>query len=330
LMVQEKTQDKKLPLRHTFMLETIMDLKNNKRKKVDTLTDQERLQKFVANIVKKKSGSSSSQPLRFGLDDVRDGDKKGKWWLVGAAWSGHQDSSNVRLEYEEQPNQVSDNQLLQLARKMNMNTDIRRNIFVTIMSSEDYVDAFEKLMKMGLKDKQDREIVRVLIHCTAHEKVYNPYYALISQRMCHSNHSFKITFQYSLWDELKTMDEASVQRIANVAKLYAHLFATQSLSLIVLRTISLPDLSKKHMLFLRALFYTLLSTPKQDLGKFFHTIFGKIPSSEEYEILRDTISIFLHKYLGRGDANDVVPEAEQEVIRQRVKMVKDVFKASFQ
>jgi hypothetical protein len=42
--------------------------------------------------------------------------------------------------------QVS-SKMLELARKQRMNTDIRRNIFCTIMMSEDFLDAFEKLLK---------------------------------------------------------------------------------------------------------------------------------------------------------------------------------------
>ena len=37
--------------------------------------------------------------------------------------------------------------ILELARKQRMNTDVRRNIFCTIMTSEDFLDAFEKLLK---------------------------------------------------------------------------------------------------------------------------------------------------------------------------------------
>ena len=37
-----------------------------------------------------------------------------------------------------------------------MNTDIRRAIFMILMSSEDYLDAYAKIMKLGLKHKQVR------------------------------------------------------------------------------------------------------------------------------------------------------------------------------
>lgn len=37
--------------------------------------------------------------------------------------------------------------VLELARKQRMNTDIRKNIFCIIMTSEDYLDAFEKILR---------------------------------------------------------------------------------------------------------------------------------------------------------------------------------------
>jgi nucleolar MIF4G domain-containing protein 1 len=46
-----------------------------------------------------------------------------------------------------------------------MNTDLRRAIFCIIVGSEDFLDAFEKLVKLELKNKQDRDIVTVLLHC---------------------------------------------------------------------------------------------------------------------------------------------------------------------
>ena len=71
---------------------------------------------------------------------------------------------------------------MELARKQRMNTDVRKSVFCVIMSSEvsltwngdkfndvllsqDYIDAFEKLLKLGLKDTQQRELVHVTLHC---------------------------------------------------------------------------------------------------------------------------------------------------------------------
>lgn len=44
--------------------------------------------------------------------------------------------------------------MLQLASSQRMNTDARRAIFCIIMSGEDYIDAFEKLLRLDLPGKQ--------------------------------------------------------------------------------------------------------------------------------------------------------------------------------
>jgi nucleolar MIF4G domain-containing protein 1 len=60
------------------MIETIVDLKNNKRKlgAAGQNDDLERLRKFLMNMVKKRL-AVGSEPLRFGLKDLREADKKG-------------------------------------------------------------------------------------------------------------------------------------------------------------------------------------------------------------------------------------------------------------
>ena len=55
--------------------------------------------------------------------------------------------------------------LLELSQNQRMNTNIQRNIFCTIMTNERFLDMFEKLLKLGLKDYQDREIIHVLVDC---------------------------------------------------------------------------------------------------------------------------------------------------------------------
>jgi nucleolar MIF4G domain-containing protein 1 len=77
------------------------------------------------------------EPLRVSLADLHSAETKGKWWLVGAAWGG--DPLVDRQEEIQQTNKKIDsaeNILLKLAKKQGMNTDIRRSIFVVLMSSE--------------------------------------------------------------------------------------------------------------------------------------------------------------------------------------------------
>ena len=126
------------------------------------------------------------------LDDLHNAESKGKWWLVGAAWGGdplveRQDAQRNTAEADA----VSENALLKLARKQGMNTEIRRGIFVVLMSSEvrpatvvavewviltaaqDYVDACERLAQLKLTEVQQRELIRVILHCCGNVRPFS-------------------------------------------------------------------------------------------------------------------------------------------------------------
>ena len=81
---------------------------------------------------------TSHEPLRVSLNDLRDADTKGKWWLVGAAWRGNPlvDRLESRKPEPDTVTNSAESDLLKLARKQGMNTDIRRSVFVTVMSSD--------------------------------------------------------------------------------------------------------------------------------------------------------------------------------------------------
>jgi nucleolar MIF4G domain-containing protein 1 len=59
---------------------------------------------------------------------------------VGAAWGGdplaHRQENAANAELNHANGDTDDNELLSLAQKQGMNTDIRRSIFVVLMSSD--------------------------------------------------------------------------------------------------------------------------------------------------------------------------------------------------
>ncbi|KAJ3037157.1 hypothetical protein HK097_003599, partial [Rhizophlyctis rosea] len=233
--------------------------------------------------------------------------------------------------------------LLKLARAMKMNTDVRRSIFVVLMSSEDCADAMERLLKLRLKDKQEREIVRVLLHCCAQEKVYNPYYALVAQKFCGHGHGFKITLQFALWDSVKAMgadgadgEEGSmdVRKVSHYARLYAYLIATESLTLGILKALNFTNLTPLQILFSQLLFSSILTTAsastsrkQADPDAHIKTIFGRVTTgaaAEQLEELREGIVFFMQQFLVGKQGETVVKEGERELVKRRVKVVKNV------
>ena len=79
-----------------------------------------------------------------------------------------------------------------------------------MMSSDDYLHAYEQLMHLNLKKTQEREIVRVLLQCCLAEKEYNPFYALLSEKLL-TDANFKYTYKYALWDYLKMLEKTEIK-----------------------------------------------------------------------------------------------------------------------
>jgi nucleolar MIF4G domain-containing protein 1 len=118
-------------------------------------------------------------------------DEKGKWWVVGSAWSGKSIPNNKLIKpADNKP--VYSQKILKLAHAQRMNTDIRKNIFCILMTAEDYLDAFEKLHHLGLKDRQEREIIYVILNCLLQEENFNPYYSVLIQKFCEYDRKYQV------------------------------------------------------------------------------------------------------------------------------------------
>ncbi|KAF9050784.1 hypothetical protein BDZ89DRAFT_977686 [Hymenopellis radicata] len=298
-LVQDKVaaSTEKSSSRTQFMIETLMNLKNHKAKKTATQNQSgeavERMKKFLASLGKKRH-VAANEPLRISLDDLHSAETKGKWWLVGAAWGGdplvdrQKDAQSFASKKEDEVS--TSNTLLKLAKKQGMNTDIRRSIFVVLMSSDDYVDACDRLSQLNLTEVQQREIIRVLLHCCGNEKTYNPYYTLVCQHLCKTSHSYKITLQFCLWDFLRDLGETEVggaeviksmkenggesfdlksissSRLRNVARAYAWWLAKDCVALTILKPVDFTTLQTQTKTFLSEMFTQLfissqVSTP---------------------------------------------------------------------
>lgn len=81
-----------------------------------------------------------------------DPNKKGQWWSSGDLASNMENVEEVAGTIDKEI--LETKKMLELAASQRMNTDARRAIFCVIMSGEDYIDAFEKLLRLDLAGKQ--------------------------------------------------------------------------------------------------------------------------------------------------------------------------------
>ncbi|PWY96998.1 LOW QUALITY PROTEIN: hypothetical protein BCV70DRAFT_203243, partial [Testicularia cyperi] len=249
-----------------------------------------RMKKYLGAMANKRS-VRSYEPLRI---------SKGKWWLVGAAWTGQTDQSDAQgltkasaiqsssLSLSKagegagsEETQMQQAKLLELARAQGMNTDARRSVFITLVSAEDYKQA---LLMLKLNDVQRREVIRVLIHCLGSESVYNPFYTLIGQELCIHDHSMRITLQYYLGQhevagakfaqkfssssaaasadsQSEHKENVDPRRIANLARAYSWWISRGALSLQALKVVDFSAVRPTPAKFLGLLMIHLSSSP---------------------------------------------------------------------
>lgn len=102
--------------------------------------------------------------------------------------------------------------MIKAAKSQRMNTDVRKKIFYAVMTADDYIEAFEKVTKLGLKvgltynmslcyitpyqliyflkGKQLREIAYVIVNCCQQGKSFNQYFVYLLNRFCQSDRYF--------------------------------------------------------------------------------------------------------------------------------------------
>jgi len=272
-----KIDGETMSVRTKFMIDTITDLKNNRMKagaaaSIVTSEQTTRMKKVLGTLSSSRS-IKAAEPLRVTLADIRDSEKKGKWWLVGASYldpakhaasdDAGKSSTNRRVANEdagyesETPGSVN---LNRLARTQGMNTDVRKAIFVALLSSSDHEEAYLRLMKLHLSVKQMIEIPRVLVHCVGAEKRYNPFYAVVAKQFC-AEHKLRKAFEFNLWDAFGEMtagendDEESgstlsMTKLANLARFYGGLVASGGLDIRILKKLDLTYLRGRESAFM--------------------------------------------------------------------------------
>ncbi|KAF5776132.1 putative MIF4G-like, type 3, initiation factor eIF-4 gamma, MA3, MIF4G-like domain superfamily [Helianthus annuus] len=280
--------------RMEFMLETIFDIKNNKKKAKEESLQHTRIKKWLQKL---RVESILVRGLKW--SKLLDPEKKGQWWLSGEMMSSTTNGSTIENYAKKMDKESSEAQkMLQLAAGQRMNTDARRAIFCIIMSGEDYIDAFEKLLRLDLQGKQDREIMRVLVECCLQEKVFNKYYCVLASKLCNHDKNHKFTLQYCIWDQYMELESMQLMRSMHLAKFKAEVVSSFTLSLAVLKKADLHDTTKltcRKIMHFKMFFEAVFEYADNVVWNIFKRIAGG--GSGQYETLRTGIKFFIERYV---------------------------------
>ena len=167
--------------------------------------------------------------------------------------------------------------------------NLRKTIYLTIMSSADFEECGHKLLKISLPAGLESELTNMLIECCSQERSYLKFYGLLGERFAKLNPIWSDAFLISFSTVYTNIHRLETNRIRNVAKFFGHMLSTDGLPWSpALSPIKLTedDTTSASRIFLKFLF--------QDLAEFFGCpkLLSRIYSSPGSASISDFCGIF--------------------------------------
>jgi pre-mRNA-splicing factor CWC22 len=137
--------------------------------------------------------------------------------------------------------------------------NLRRTIYLTIMSSLDFEEAGHKLLKIAVPRGLEAEVPVMIIECCSQERTYVRYYGLLASRFCSLRREYRHAFEECFGKQYAVIHRLETNKLRNVAKLYAHMLAAGALSWAVLGCVRLTeeDTTSASRIFVKYLFQEL-------------------------------------------------------------------------
>ncbi len=178
--------------------------------------------------------------------------------ILGEAETGDDDEyeSSDSSEDEEAKEERS------LEIKDQTNTDLvnlRRTIYLTIMSSVDFEECCHKLMKVTLPPGQEPELPSMVVECCSQERTYSKFYGLIGERFAKLNRLWMELFEASFAKYYDTIHRYETNRLRNIARFFGHVLSSDAIGWHVLSIIHLneEETTSSSRIFIKILFQDL-------------------------------------------------------------------------
>ncbi|KAL1824990.1 hypothetical protein ACET3Z_011768 [Daucus carota] len=168
--------------------------------------------------------------------------------------------SDAATDDEEDEDDESDEEQMRIRDETETNlVNLRRTIYLTIMSSVDFEEAGHKLLKIKLEPGQEMELCIMLLECCSQERTYLRYYGLLGQRFCLINKIHQENFEKCFVEQYSMIHRLETNKLRNVAKFFAHLLGTDALPWQALAYIRLTEdaTTSSSRIFIKILFQEL-------------------------------------------------------------------------
>lgn len=137
--------------------------------------------------------------------------------------------------------------------------NLRRTIYLTIMSSVDFEEAGHKLMKIDIPSGREMELCTMILECCSQERTYLRYYGLLGERFAQLRRVYHTAFAELFGKQYELIHRLETAKLRNVAKFFANLLASDALTWGVLSCIRLTEeeTTSSSRIFVKVLFLEL-------------------------------------------------------------------------
>jgi len=119
--------------------------------------------------------------------------------------------------------------------------NLRRTIYLTIISSIDYQECAHKLLKLNMREGQEMELVNMIIECCNQERTYLRFYGLLAAQFCLIKETYKFCFEMQFENQYMKIHRLETNKLRNLAKLFSHLLYTDAIDWHVFKIVKLTE-----------------------------------------------------------------------------------------
>ena len=253
--------------RTQYMIEVLFQVRKDRYKDNPSIKDE-------LDLVEEEDQITHSVKLDDPNIDVQDGLNIFKF---DPQWEEHEEAyrklkseilgeGNDDEDEDADSDESSDDEEAQKERQIEIkdqtNTDLvnlRRTIYLTIMSSLDFESAVHSLMKVQLPPGQEPELISMIIECAAQEKTYSKFYGLVGERFAKLNRLWLDLFEQSFAQTYDTIHRRETNQLRNVARLFGHLLSTDAIGWHIFSVVHLneDETTSSSRIFIKILFQDL-------------------------------------------------------------------------
>mmetsp|Transcript_10555 Transcript_10555/g.24805 ORF Transcript_10555/g.24805 Transcript_10555/m.24805 type:complete len:659 (+) Transcript_10555:165-2141(+) len=172
------------------------------------------------------------------------------------AGSGSSDDSEEE-DKEQEVSQKDTEKILDFTEQDLVN--LRRSIYLVIMSSVHFEECVHKILKLNIAEGQEKEVCTMLIDCCAMERMFNRFFALQAERLCRINPAYQERFEESFSVQFATVHRLETNKLRNIGKFFAHLLLSDGISWSILSQVRITEetTTSSSRIFIKVIFQEL-------------------------------------------------------------------------